>query len=160
VGYTGGSQTTARKTEKEDNPVLEENKALIRRFVQEAFNQGNLDVADEVYAPRFFSYDPATSEEERRPEDVKQFVNMYRSAFPDGRTTIEDLIAEGDKVAYRWAYRGTHQGELMGIAPTGKEVTITGITIDRISGGRIEEEWNNFDQLGMLQQLGVVPAPG
>jgi predicted ester cyclase len=72
---------------------------------------------------------------------------------------VEDSIAERDKVAYRWTYRGTHQGELMGIGPTGKEVQITGITIDRISGGRVEEEWNRFDQLGMLQQLGVVPAP-
>ena len=140
--------------------MLEENKALVQRFVEEAFNKGNLDVADEVYAPRFFSHDPSTPEGERGPEDVKQFVNTYRSAFPDGHTIIEDLIAEGDKVAYRWTYRGTHQGELMGIAPTEKEVTITGITINRISGGKIEEEWNNFDQLGMLQQLGVVPAPG
>jgi len=140
--------------------MLEENKALVQRFVEEAFNKGNLDVADEVYAPRFFSHDPSTPEEERGPEDVKQFVNMYRSAFPDGRTIVEDLVAEGDKVAYRWTYRGTHQGELLGIAPTGKEVTITGITIDRISGDKIEEEWNNFDQLGMLQQLGVAPAPG
>src|SRR5918912_336768 len=138
--------------------MLEENKALVQRFVEEAFNKGNLDIADEVYAPRFFSHDPSTPEGERGPKDVKQFVNTYRSAFPDGHATVEDLIAEGDKVAYRWTYRGTHHGELMGIAPTGKEVTITGITIDRISGGRIEEEWNNFDQLGMLQQLGAVPA--
>ena len=141
--------------------MLEENKALVQRFVEEAFNKGNLDIADEVYSSRFFSHDPSTPEGERGgPEDVKQFVNMYRSAFPDGHTTIEDLIAEEDEVAYRWTYRGTHQGELMGTAPTGKEVIITGITIERISGGKIEEEWNNFDQLGMLQQLGVVPAPG
>jgi predicted ester cyclase len=85
---------------------------------------------------------------------------MYRGAFPDGHTTVEDSIAEGDKVAYRWTFRGTHRGELMGILPTERQVTITGITVDRISGGKIEEEWNNFDQLGMLQQLGVAPAPG
>lgn len=139
--------------------MSEENKALIQRFVEEAFNRGNLDVIDEIYAPKFFSYDLG-AEEERSPEDAKQFVSMYRSAFPDGRTTIEDLIAEGDKVAYRWTYRGTHQGELIGITPTGREVTITGITINRISEGGIQEEWNNFDQLGMLQQLGVVPTPG
>jgi steroid delta-isomerase-like uncharacterized protein len=139
--------------------MSEENKALILRFVEEAFNSGNLDAIDEIYAPRFFS-DDLGAKEERSPEDAKQFVSMYRSAFPDGRTTVEDLIAEEDKVAYRWTYRGTHQGELMGIAPTGREVTITGITINRVSGDRIEEEWNNFDQLGMLQQLGVVPTPG
>ncbi|HZY57242.1 MAG TPA: ester cyclase [Rubrobacteraceae bacterium] len=138
--------------------MLEENKAVIRRFVEEAFNRGNLDIADEVYAPRFFSY--GTPEGEFGPENVKRFVNMYRAAFPDGRTTIEDMIAEGDKVAYRWTYRGTHQGELMGIAPTGREVTITGITISRFADGKIVEEWNNFDQLGTMQQLGVIPAPG
>ena len=135
----------------------QENKAIIQRFVEEAFNKGNLNIADEVYAPRFLSH--GAPEEESGPEYVKQFVNMYRVAFPNGRVVIEDMISEGDEVVYRWTYRGTHQGELMGIAPTGKEVTITGITIDRISGGKIEEEWSNFDQLGMLQQLGVVPAP-
>jgi steroid delta-isomerase-like uncharacterized protein len=139
--------------------MSEENKALIQRFVDEAFNKGNLDVAVEVYASTFISHDPTTPEQQGSPEDVKQFVNMYLSAFPDGRTTVEDSIAEGDKVAYRWTFRGTHQGELMGIAPTGKQVEITGITINRISGGKVEEQWNNFDQLGMLQQLGMVPAP-
>jgi len=139
--------------------MSEESKTLIRRFVEEAFNRGNLDVADEIYATNFISHEP-TGPEERSPEYVKQFVNTYRTAFPDGHTTIEDLIAEGDEVAYRWTYRGTHQGEFIGIAPTGKGVIITGITISRISGGRIAEEWNNFDQLGMLQQLGVVPAAG
>jgi predicted ester cyclase len=72
---------------------------------------------------------------------------------------VEDLISEGDGVAYRRTYYGTHQGELMGIAPTGEQVTIAGITIYRISGGKVEEEWNNFDQLGLLQQLGVAPSP-
>ena len=139
--------------------MSELNKALVQRFVEEAFNESNLDVADEIYSPNLVSHEP-TGPEERSPEYVKNFVNMYLSAFPDGRTTIEGLVAEGDRVAYRWTYRGTHQGELMGIPPTGREVTITGITIDRISGAKIVEEWNNFDQLGLLQQLGVVPTPG
>jgi steroid delta-isomerase-like uncharacterized protein len=139
--------------------MSEENKALIQRFVEEAFNEGNLDVADEVYASTFISHDPTTPEGQGSPEAVKQFVNTYLSAFPDGHTTVEDSIAEGDKVAYRWTFRGTHQGELMGISPTGKQVEITGITINRLSGSKIEEQWNNFDQLGMLQQLGVAPAP-
>ena len=138
--------------------MSEENKALVERFVGEAFNRGNLGIADEVYATRFFSH--GTPEGEGGPEYVKQFVNMYRVAFPNGRAVIEDMIAEGDEVAYRWTYRGTHQGELMGIPPTGKEVTITGITINRFADGKIVEEWNNFDQLGMMQQLGVIPAPG
>ena len=138
--------------------MLEENKALIRGFVEEAFNKGNLDVVDEVYASTFISHDPTTPEEQGSPESVKQFVNTYLSAFPDGRTTVEDSIAEGDRVVYRWTFRGTHQGELMGISPTEKQVEITGITINRLSGGKIEEQWNLFDQLGLLQQLAVGPA--
>jgi steroid delta-isomerase-like uncharacterized protein len=140
--------------------MSEENKALIQRFVEEAFNKGNLDVADEVYASTFMSHDPTAPEGQGSPEGVKQFVNTYLGAFPDGHTTVEDSIAEGDKVAYRWTFRGTHRGELMGISPTGEQVEITGITINRLSGGKIEEQWNLFDQLGMLQQLGVAPAPG
>lgn len=139
--------------------MSQENKALIQHFVEESFNCGNLNVVDEVYAPSFTSHDPATTQEERSPEDTKQFVDTYRSAFPDGHAVVEDLISEGDRVAYRWTYRGTHQGELVGISPTGKQVTITGITINRISGGKIEEEWNNFDRLGLMRQLGVIPAP-
>jgi steroid delta-isomerase-like uncharacterized protein len=140
--------------------MSEENKALIQRFVEEAFNKGNLDVADEVYASTFISHDTTAPEGQGSPEGVKQFVSTYLSAFPDGHTTVEDSIAEGDKVAYRWTFRGTHQGELMGISPTGEQVEITGITINRLSGGKIEEQWNLFDQLGMLQQLGVASAPG
>ena len=140
--------------------MSEENKATIQRFVDEAFNEGNLDAADQVYTSSFISHDPTTPEGRGTPEDIKQFVNTYLTAFPDGRTTVEDMVAEGDKVAYRWTFRGTHQGELMGIPPTGTQVTITGITINRLSGGKIEEQWNNFDQLGVLQQLVVAPAPG
>ncbi len=90
----------------------EENKALIQRFVEEAFNKGNLDIADEVYAPSFASHGPTTPEGPGSPEDVKQFVNLYRRAFPDLHTTVEDLIAEGDKATYRWTARGTHWGRL------------------------------------------------
>ena len=140
--------------------MSEENKALIQRFVEEAFNNGNVDVADEVYASIFIAHDPTIPEGQGSPEQVKQFVSTYLSAFPDGHTTVEDMISDGEKVAYRWTFRGTHQGELMGIPPTGKQVTITGITINRLSGGKVEEQWNSFDQLGMLQQLGVAPTPG
>jgi steroid delta-isomerase-like uncharacterized protein len=139
--------------------TTEENKALIQRFVEEAFNRGNLDIADEVYASSFASHDPTTAEGPSSPEDVKQFVNLYRRAFPDIHTTVEDLIAEGNKVTYRWTARGTHQGEIMGVAPTGNQVTITGITIEQIAEGKIVEEWNNWDVLGVLQQLGAVAPP-
>ena len=140
--------------------MSEENKALIRRFVEEAFNKGNVDVANEVYASTFIAHDPTIPEGQGSPEQVKQIVNTYLSAFPDGHTTVEDVISKGKKVAYRWTFRGTHQGELMGIPPTGEQVTITGITFNRVSRGKVEEQWNNFDQLGVLQQLGVAPTPG
>ena len=117
-------------------------------------------MADEVYGSTFISHDPTAPEGQGSPEGVRQFVNTYLGAFPDGHTTVEDSIAEGDKVAYRWTFRGTHRGELMGIPPTGEQVEITGITINRLSGSKIEEQWNLFDELGMMRQLGVAPAPG
>jgi len=136
---------------------VSEAQALVQRFIEETFNRGNMVLADEVYAPSFVSHEP-TGPKKRDPGYVKQFVGMYRAAFPDIHTAVEDLISEGDKVAYRWAARGTHEGELMGIASTGNPVTMTGITIGRISGGKIVEEWNLFDQLGMMQQLGVASS--
>jgi predicted ester cyclase len=99
--------------------LSEGNKALIQRFVEEAFNEGNLDAADEVYAPGFVSHGPA-GPVERGPAYVKQFLGTYRGAFPDGRTTVEDVIAESDGVAYLWSFRGTHQGELMSIPRPGR----------------------------------------
>jgi predicted ester cyclase len=137
--------------------VSSENKALIRRFVEETFNEGNLEVADEVYAPEFVSHEP-DGPVERSPEYVNGFVGTYRGAFPDGHATVEDSIAESDRVAYRWTFRGRHRGELMGIGPTERQVTITGLTVDRVSGSEIEEEWYKFGRLGMLQRL--VAAPG
>lgn len=135
-----------------------ENKALARRGIEEVFGRGNFAVADEVYANDFVGHAPP--DEIKGPEGVKPFASMFRSAFPDLQFTIEDQIAEGDKVVTRWTARGTHEGEFQGIAPTGKQVTITGITIQRIAGGRIVEGWTNRDDLGMLLQLGVVPPPG
>jgi predicted ester cyclase len=85
---------------------------------------------------------------------------MYRTAFPDLQIPIEDVIAEGDRVVTRWTTRGTHQGELMGAAPTGNQLTVTGILIDRVSGGKIEEEWVDYDTLHLMQQIGAVPQPG
>jgi predicted ester cyclase len=137
--------------------VSKENKAVVRSFVEEAFNEGNLEAADEVYVPAFVSHE-SDGPVERSPEYVKGFVDTYRGPFPDGHTTAEDSIAEGDRVAYRWTFRGTHRGELIVIGQTERQVTITGLTVDRVSGGKIEVEWNNFDRLGMLQQLGAAPG--
>jgi steroid delta-isomerase-like uncharacterized protein len=137
----------------------EENRAIFRRYVEEAWEKGNMEVADEVFADRYVSHQPDGSEEERGPEDVKLFLRQYREAFPDLRITIGDQIAKGDRVVTRWSSRGTHRGEFRGIAPTGNEVRLTGIGIFRFSDGKVVESWDNFDQLGMMQQLGVVPLP-
>ena len=91
---------------------------------------------------------------------MKQFVSMYRNVFPDLNFTIEDQIAEGEKVGTRWVAYGTHQGELMGIAPTGKRVTVRAFTLQRFSGGKIAEDWAHYDALGMMRQIGAVPEPG
>jgi|SRR5215204_56729 len=138
---------------------VEENRALIQRFVEEAFNPGNLDVVDEIYAPVYVGHTAGFPEQSPDPEGVKEFVGLYRRAFPDLHTTIEDIVTEGDKVAYRWTAVGTHQGELLGVPPTSNRMEITGITIERIEDGRIVETWNNFDQLGMMRQIGAMPAP-
>lgn len=135
----------------------EENKAITRRFLEEIFTGGNLELVDELFAPSFVLHDPSVPQEVRGIEALKQYITMYRTAYPDTRFTVEDQIAEGDRVVTRWTGQGTHQGELMGIPPTGKRVTVTGIELDRISGGKIEESWVNYDALGMMQQLGVVP---
>ena len=140
--------------------MSDENKALARRFLEEAFNEGNLGVADEIFASDYVLHDPAVPDEIRGPEGIKGFVQMYRSAYPDTHITVEDQIAEGDEVATRWTGRGTHQGELMGIPPSGNRVEVPGITISRISGGKIAEDWTNYDTLGMMQQIGAVPEPG
>ena len=137
----------------------EENKATFRRYVEEGWAKGNVEVADEVFADRYVAHQPDGSEEERGPEDVKQFLRQYREAFPDLEITVEDQIAERDRVVTRWASRGTHQGEFRGIDPTGNEVRLTGIGIFRFSeAGKVVESWDNFDQLGMLQQLGAIPS--
>jgi steroid delta-isomerase-like uncharacterized protein len=136
---------------------VEENRALIQRFVDEAFNRGNLDVVDEIYAPVYVPHTAGFPDQTPGPEGVKEFVGLYRSAFPDLHTTIEDIVTEGDTVAYRWTAVGAHQGELLGVPPSSNRMEITGITIKRLSDGKIVEAWINFDALGMMQQLGKIP---
>ena len=140
-------------------PATAENKQLARRAFEEIWNQGTLDAIEELYAANQVSHGlgidlpPSTA-------GFKQFVSIYRTAYPDVHFTVEDQVAERDKVATRWTATGTQRGELMGIAPTGRRVTVTGMTLNRIEHGQIVESWNNFDALGQLQQLGVIPAPG
>jgi steroid delta-isomerase-like uncharacterized protein len=140
------------------NVMPTENKAILRRFFEEIFNQGNLSAADEIVAENYVNHNPAPGETPGR-EGLKQFVLTVHSGFPGGRFNVEDQIAEGDKVTTRWSFTGTHQAEFAGIPATGKQVQITAINIHRIVDGQIQEGWLNWDALGMMQQLGVIPRP-
>jgi steroid delta-isomerase-like uncharacterized protein len=138
--------------------MSEENKAVARRFF-DAWNEGDLDALDEVMAPDAENHDPQDPfPSDGGAEAAKKLVSMYREAFPDVHFEVDHQVAEGDYVVTRWTATGTHEGELMGIPATGKRSTVTGVSIDRFEGGRIVEGWTNWDTLGMMQQLGLVPA--
>jgi steroid delta-isomerase-like uncharacterized protein len=144
---------------KGDHPMSEENKALMRRQTEEVFSKHNPGAVDEFYAPDFVSHNAPPGMPNDR-EGLKALAGMYLGAFPDLKVTSDFQLAEGDKVVMRWTATGTHTGELMGIPATGKSIKMTGIGIQRIAGGKIVEEWFESDQMGLMQQLGVVPAPG
>ncbi len=134
----------------------EENKAPARSVLEEMFNKGNLDVADELLAPDYVDHDPAMPEDVCGPEGFKEYVGAFRSAFSDLHIQIEDQIAKGDKVVTRWTGTGKHAGELAGIAPTGNHVTLPGMEIERISDGKLVEGWEGYDSMTMMRQLGVM----
>ncbi|GAC1660651.1 MAG: ester cyclase [Ktedonobacteraceae bacterium] len=138
----------------------EENKALVRRFYEEAWNRDNIAAFDELLSPDHVLHDPGFPETIRGLEGFKQYYGGYASAFPGNQITVEQYIAEGDTVVSHWTAHGTHKGNLMGIPPTGKQVTVVGITINRIANGKIVEDWSIYDMFGMLQQLGVAPPMG
>ena len=154
-----GRQVLSRGTTEQMSVSAEENKAVVRRELEEIFTQGNLDAAEDVYAPNYYSHQPAGSEDIRGLEAIKQFTAGVRQAFPDMQITIEDQIAEGDKVVTRFTSRGTHQGDFEGIAATGRRIAVEGISIDRMVDGKSAEAWTIVDTMGMMQQLGVVPSP-
>ncbi len=131
-----------------------ENKEIARRVAEDAWGEGNLDIIDEYFAADFVSHNPAIGEI-RGPDEYKQQITMFRSAFSDLATTVEDQIADGDKVVQRISQTGTHEGEFMGINPTGNQVTNTGIVIGRVKNGKAVEEWPQLDMMGLMQQLGV-----
>ena len=137
--------------------MSEGNKFVIRRSFEELWNKGNLSLADELFTPNYAHHDPSTPDFGRGPESEKKRATLYRTAFPDLQLTIEDIIAEGQTVMARWSCRGTHKGDLSGIAPTGKQVTISGVSIARFTNGKMVEGWVNWDALGLMQQLGAVP---
>ncbi len=136
----------------------EQNKAIVRRLIEEPW-KGDMRVVDELIDPSYVGYDPSIPEPLRGPDGFKENVSTYRAAYSDARITVDDQIAEGDKVASRWTARGTQTGEVAGIAPTGKQVTVSGLTISRFEDGMVVEEWTTWDTLGMLVQLGAIPAP-
>ncbi len=140
----------------------EANKALIHKWVDEVLNTRDVSQQSRAYqlvATDFVGHFPGQPPIQGL-EAFRQFGSLYFTAFPDLQITPEDLIAEGDKVSMRYSWRGTHKAELMGIPATGKQVTASGISILRVADGKIAEQWDNFDTLGMLQQLGVLPAMG
>jgi steroid delta-isomerase-like uncharacterized protein len=140
-------------------PMSEENKELARRSWEMLVNEHNPDAIDELYTPDFVWHEP--DQDIQGPEEGKQFLSTYLSAFPDMRVTVEDEIAEGEKVVTRWTIRGTHQGEIAEFGePTGKQVEIKGITIHRIEDGKIAEEWERYDNLSIMQQLGAISEVG
>ena len=137
--------------------MSEQNKAIVRRLFEELWNKGNLSLADQLFTPNYTHHDSSSPDFGHGPESERKRATLYRTAFPDLRLTIEDLIAEGDTVMARWSCHGTHKGDLNGMAPTGKQVTISGVTIARLLNGKLAESHVNWDALGMMQQLGVVP---
>ncbi len=141
--------------------MSEENKAIVRRFVDEVQSQHKLDVLDELFAPDIVNHSEATGVSlPPGVEGFKAFLGMMFVAFPDVRATINNQVAEGDRVVTHKTFRGTHQGEFMGIAPTGKTVEIEGMDVFRIVEGKCTDHWGVFDQLGMLQQIDAIPTPG
>ena len=140
---------------------VEANKAIARRFLEEVLSQGHLDLLDEIMASDHVLSGPgALPGLAPGPEGSKIQVMIYRTAFPDIHFTVEEQVAEGDLVVTRWTGTGTHQAALGDIPPTGKSVVVAGVVIDSIVDGKLATTWNLFDQLGFLQQLGVIPTPG
>ena len=135
----------------------EENKALVRRFVEEFWNEGNAATADELMAIDAEIHMPTG--EVVSLDELKSFAGAWRESFPDWHSTFEELIVEGDRVAERWTGRGTHRGELQGIPPTGKRVEAPGSVFYRIVGGKIVEFRGQLDMMSLMQQLGVIPSP-
>src|SRR3712207_4518064 len=128
-------------------------KAMARRFVEEVLARGDVAAIDELVAPDFVDHQPFPGVPPTR-EGLKQAIPLFRAAFPDGRFVIEDLFAEGDRVALRTTFHGTHQGEYAGVPATGKAVEFAAIDILRVEGGQMAEHWGLSDDLGLLTQLG------
>jgi steroid delta-isomerase-like uncharacterized protein len=137
----------------------EENKAVLRRWI-EAYNERDLEAEAAVLAPDYVAHVPAAPGPLKGSEAWRQFTTPFTEAFPDIRLTVEDIFSEGETVAARVAFRGTHRGEFQGIPPTGKKVAFSSMEFNRVVGGKVEEHWVEIDLLGLVQQLGVATIPG
>jgi predicted ester cyclase len=144
---------------REEAVSLEDNKALVHRFVDEVQSGGNTDLIDEICSPEFVNHSAPPDLPADR-EGIKILTTMFKGAFPDSYFTVEDIIAEGDRVVTRKTFHGTHEGEFMSISPSGRTVNVSLIDVVRISDGQVVEHWSVGDNLGMMQQLGVIPQPG
>jgi steroid delta-isomerase-like uncharacterized protein len=138
---------------------LEQNKALMRNYIEEAWNKGNLDFIDKNFSSDFVSHGTLPGQPTNR-DGVKRVIGTIRNAIPDLHITIEDMLAEGDKVASRWVTKGTHKGDLMGAKPTGNKISVSETVVVRVKDGKVVEGWANRDDLGFLQQIGLIPPLG
>lgn len=139
---------------------LEANKAIIRNLIEEVWNKGNLAKTGDFLDTNVVVHEPPLPGLPPGFEGARQIPAMWRKGFPDLHITIDHLLAEGDKVAQHFTMHGTHNGEIFGIPPTGKQVSFRGINVFRIGGGKIVERWADVDAFGMMQQFGVIPTPG
>jgi steroid delta-isomerase-like uncharacterized protein len=135
---------------------MQDVKEIARRLAEDPW-RGKLDETLELVGDDYVGHIPGAPEPIRGKDGFREFVNTYLTGFPDGTITVDDQIAEGELVATRWTGRGTNTGELMGMPPTGRQVTVSGITYSRIADGRAREAWLSWDTLSMMQQLGAVP---
>lgn len=167
----GRAEADVAGLRRSNNPVLttdkrtstmstkSENLDILRRFQSGVFDEGNLKLIDELFADDFVGHSAADPEDIHGPEQYKEFVRMVRSASSDMQVSVEDRLAEGDRVAQRVIAKGTHDGNFMGIPPTGNEFEIGGIDIYRIEDGKIAEGWEQADMMGLMQQIGAIEAP-
>ncbi|WP_306052487.1 ester cyclase [Natronococcus wangiae] len=130
---------------------------LVRRDPEEIWTDGSLETIDELFAESFVLHDPSSADEPRGRDDYREYVETYRAAFPDLEYTVETVIAEDDIAALRYTAHGTHEGELLGLEPTGERVSVSGMEMYRVEDGKIVEMWTSYDALGLFQELGVVP---
>lgn len=141
------------------NEQLDRNKQLVDSFIQELFTHGDLDAVDRYLAPDFVDHDPPVPDAPSGADGMRRAAVMFREALPDWQSVPDQMVAERDIVVERFIARGTHRGELMGVAPTGKTLVLAGINVFRVDGDKIVERWGRLDELGLLRQLGLVPAP-